>query len=1001
MEYFTSENLGEKVRNYLAANCPSEIISILDDDTVLSGGTVVKALTDEFRGVSSVIETPYVRAFIRELVDIAPDMYEYVETPTEYTPTKDLDFDIYTSTDGKELAKHFSENGYEVCARIPPNFSTLRNPVYYQCYGSWIIRMCKRGLGGDVNVDLIIVNKSKSVVKKNNGEDMTAQQFIMQEFDFNVCKVWYDGKSVGVPNAGILEDITERVIRFDFHRKMTTNTHKMATTLSRLIKYRKRGFAFKETDEFLKEWKRKFLMKAMYKIMDLSNVNLLYNYIFKIVEPKRGEIIGINERNRKIVEKADNAGETNIYSPGMFEESYEYGLLERFYECLIRNGYYVDTTSMPVNIATLKNGFFLKHVIRKLQMGSNMNYWKYIIENMKYPTVKTLADIYLYLISYVINLPSFISTSYGILLNMMNEFIEKKFTVNNTLRLKQLIMSSAVKTYLRKEDVIKIIKNVLTDDETAKWIRTRVMDRRSMKGIQNKYKLLVRLDSNHVIKKQYLIGDEPYSRSLTPLVNSYESLLENGTEVMPILHPAPAPEYGTPTRYMGSPVVYRTPSSGYQSEVPPPIPGKKVVTHSLSRLIRTNIREAEKLAKRLLFEDKIDYVDLYNKFDIDIFDECINVSTVEIDGNLLTKQYVYGNVLLALTTALEGTVVKSHNKVSELGRRSSLAKILSSVRPLPGDDQICKNYDLDYIYMGSFEGLEYDDFLVMGISYGSITTFYCMTKEGLMHIYDDITNGDGNIYNSADRSSRYDPRDGVGSIVKRYENYVSLPIDQPMFIDLYSFYIIIRAMRKMTKTEILIPYIEMVSSDVLIYTLYGSSSMHAAEGDARNIYSLGKILMYNPETKKSRSIPVGELLPASHSGEVESEPAYVPPMFNLPEREEPALLPPLAPVVLFPPVDTSEISVGSVLYVGESMSEIKLKDNQGRDVIYQVLLTHIMNILIATGNIGNTVIHRSGEIFTVLGLYNPISHVIEKLDDETYTLVRSLDVSIDERCIPE
>lgn len=315
--------LGDFIKRTVIGKAPPEIGAFIGRDAVLSGGSIVKAISEFYIPYNGIIpdkETPEVKTILKDVSLMLGE--EFLESPVMRPPILDRidreakgviedairegteaavseepfnykdfmsiiekypaqDYDIYTTKSRSSVEHYFKENGYVSYS----NGGINRN------YSAWLDRYLRIDPvenssldGGEwrlIKVDVIFV-KHTPVTRMSMGKyDMirkiipnskiTPGEFIDREFDFDICKFWYDGEIVNCLvngfNPSAVESVKNRTFSFSFHNLMTMNVHKKYTTMRRILKYRKRGFSFVCDPDVLYQYFLRFIHGSMKNII--------------------------------------------------------------------------------------------------------------------------------------------------------------------------------------------------------------------------------------------------------------------------------------------------------------------------------------------------------------------------------------------------------------------------------------------------------------------------------------------------------------------------------------------------------------------------------------------------------------------------------------------------------------------------------------------------------------------------------------------------------------
>ena len=112
------------------------------------------------------------------------------------------------------------------------------------------------GINSIYNVRLTTTNKAIQLICVRQ----KPIQFIQDNFDFNFCTVWFDGKEVNHTNqydlvcpydGHIMQTYLTACSHIMIDSKAKNAMYRIASTLERIIKYKKRGFIVNNTCELI------------------------------------------------------------------------------------------------------------------------------------------------------------------------------------------------------------------------------------------------------------------------------------------------------------------------------------------------------------------------------------------------------------------------------------------------------------------------------------------------------------------------------------------------------------------------------------------------------------------------------------------------------------------------------------------------------------------------------------------------------------------------------
>lgn len=410
MEFFSSRELGIYTRSQLEKKCPQEILDILSSETILAGGSVLKAITNNYETISHAPETPIISQFIGFVDRI---LKSKISEKSIFTTEESLqsrcksasDYDIYTTLDPSAICDYFSNYGYEDIYHDGSGMTLDEIVKLYwdDTYSSWLMRLSKSISSGEyINLDVIFVKRYKADQVKDSdnrhyifGTRYTRpEQFVITEFDFDICKLWFDGTDLSFMSPEVENAIRERRFSFSFHPDMTMNHHKTKTTALRIFKYRSRGFSFVGDESFLREWTWRFIWTICGYFCKSDEV---IKYILYEAIVHSNEIEEINlQRNSISNSRSFGVGKSSLRYP----TSATYELLKRFYSAIATRGInpgFLDKYSFPLNIYRFQNGFFMRKYdhYRIIDEFIKDSIGKYIIspDNIQYTVLSIIKSI--------------------------------------------------------------------------------------------------------------------------------------------------------------------------------------------------------------------------------------------------------------------------------------------------------------------------------------------------------------------------------------------------------------------------------------------------------------------------------------------------------------------------------------------------------------------------------------------------------------------------------
>lgn len=257
----------------LKSNVPQEILNILSEKTVLSGGSLVWALTDGY------LDTRYQPSVNSQIAPLILSIENLLKDEIIPNPGKINDFDIYTILDERTIYEYFSSFGYRCLEKdIFEGKSCIRN-YKSKDYSGYLLRLKKcsdideytnsinyfnqtysegsRSLNefyNEMNSAYFTNTDKIDIIFVNYDEELYGHpaQFIIREFDFDFIKMWFDGSIIDFQNEKPITALMSRKFSLDFNPNMTINHYKSFTTLKRIIKYMRRGFQFEGPVETFK-----------------------------------------------------------------------------------------------------------------------------------------------------------------------------------------------------------------------------------------------------------------------------------------------------------------------------------------------------------------------------------------------------------------------------------------------------------------------------------------------------------------------------------------------------------------------------------------------------------------------------------------------------------------------------------------------------------------------------------------------------------------------------
>ncbi len=351
-----NRELGTLVNSVLEKHCPEEIRKFLSAKSVLAGGSLLFCLTDGYIKIPEVCDNPKSVDFLKKISTLLGKEFS---TPVDQEKIIN-DYDIYTELSKEEVINYFYKYDYKSPVDISPDELIHRNSYLN------VLRLQKKIDNGFVKVDVIFTNFFPGF-------------FIEKEFDFGMCKLWFNGTDVQYYSKFHLDDLNNRIMSFSFDEHMTINHHKTTTTGLRLLKYRQRGFMLQCDPDFFDKWYNKFLFSGMKYFVSHCNIADLISIIREKISPYGKEINEIEEFNSKYIhvlsefDKLQISPENKSFPKFTYESlkdnlrtSFSYRLLYRFYQCLISIKR-IDLDKeyeFPLQPYQMKQGYILSKIAR-------------------------------------------------------------------------------------------------------------------------------------------------------------------------------------------------------------------------------------------------------------------------------------------------------------------------------------------------------------------------------------------------------------------------------------------------------------------------------------------------------------------------------------------------------------------------------------------------------------------------------------------------------------
>jgi len=364
IEIFT-DDVSSYVKNYLTwNNCPLEIIELISSNCILSGGTITKALAEMTKDFNNKIqESEYIQIMLSNISTLIN--YKHYENKSDY--------DLYTDFKPIKIYSYLTKYGYvfddfslkpsrkeigieEILERM--NIKTTKGKAYSS---RWIMSASKVYPDRHV-VKVDVMFPMKRQYKKLPNID-SLEEFIIREFDIDICKVWYDGKNT-YGEKGSLNAIYNKNMKFSFNAIYTINRHKRFTTASRVLKYRNRGFSFIEQDKDFNSWYLDFIRFSMKKIYDVNFIELR-NHIRQMCLENYDSIMKECIKRRTIVEYADTNNRVFNIDSDRIDLSIYLDILYKYYNICLYHLKSLDSIKIltdefiPIDIIDFMGGFLI------------------------------------------------------------------------------------------------------------------------------------------------------------------------------------------------------------------------------------------------------------------------------------------------------------------------------------------------------------------------------------------------------------------------------------------------------------------------------------------------------------------------------------------------------------------------------------------------------------------------------------------------------------------
>ncbi len=808
---FINPVFSEKVNTIMRSDDDLIVIqNFLGDDTVLAGGSLLYMITDGYKeSIQHTLEP-------RELVEYL----EKIAILTNYNNNVNVigtgnidgginieyinDFDIYTEKSLEEVLAYFLDHGY---THFDGNntFGGIRGHFY--SYSGYLLR-----LTGPFKLDIIFVTKphvTNDGSIENDRDEMTSEDFIEREFDFRMCKTWYDGTNVSSYDNNITrDDIRDRIVRFSFDPHMTLNGHKKRTTASRVLKYRSRGFKFICDTEYMKQWFKELLFQAMSIFIDDH-----HEYVKQLVKDEiayyHADIISIEHSNQQYMRELfhppsggnltedeleeiynSNAIYNNTRSKHPIEILFPYLLLQKYYKaCAKHHILEREYPEFPLKPCEIQQGIILTTIVRYCINPDEIERFVDDCDSngiVISPYVYGKASKNVFLHSNCVALATIIHnkvTRHYELPDYRQAFETtfKSFYAHRLNDISEIDVKTIVRMFVGENQ--GIVQRIMRAQST------------SSDNLRNRSNILRLLHGETIPDEE----DEPIPRVSHINDPTMESISDEEEE------------------------------QEEEQEEEPPVDLDLLSPTEIYDMIRDT--PSEGIAKRLVFGD---YDKLKEVCKL-INDSYNNPSFTEKFSWLYN--YHFPSMFILFYIAIYGEIIDRLDRtvLIDLRSRRELSTIRSLNRPHPSREELCINIERDIVTFDSFRDMNINDYVVIGMStsQNSSTSFFCMTNYSLNHYYEMLFDGTETIFSSTEIHPM---------IINRWDAYVILQIGFPCFIDLISFLDIIEFMNKPGESgKIKVFYIERVANNILMFSQFGISAMHGEQGDERDTYSLGRI----------------------------------------------------------------------------------------------------------------------------------------------------------------
>lgn len=217
----------------------------------------------------------------------------------------------------------------------------------------------------------------------------------------------------------------------------------------------------------------------------------------------------------------------------------------------------------------------------------------------------------------------------------------------------------------------------------------------------------------------------------------------------------------------------------------------------------------------------------------------------EILNEIFSSSKPDGNHVMLLELVFNGECINRSSIHSEKTSTYNTACCYSSTRRAVHPRQT-KNYDKDPITLERFEDMSNKNYIVLCISSGETSTYFCIAKSTIVKVYDMALVGE-NLYRLCvtDHTETY----AVNSSI-----YAILHIEYPVYIDIISLYrlrCLMDIIDSLAEGEYITAYIELMS--------IGRSLIHVDSVSNENrLHWLGRATVCNETSQKEIPLKIGE-----------------------------------------------------------------------------------------------------------------------------------------------